>query len=282
MDGTVGAMDDGMSVENVMQNDVRVTSWNELLEQLYTESWQEDIGRYRSRDVFRGMNNVTYDLSTGLSRHGGRSLEASMLRAFRKYAYRPELSEYSIWNWLALAQHYGLSTRLLDWTYSPLVAMHFATEDIHRRDVDGVVWAVDHTQTNELLPDRLQELLDEADTDAFTVDMLDRAASSLEAFDALADEPFVAFFEPPSLDERIVNQYALFALVSDPRVRLDEWLAERPCTYRRIIIPAELKLEARDKLDNANITERVLYPGLDGLSRWLNRYYTPMTQDAER
>jgi hypothetical protein len=44
---------------------------------------------------------------------------------------------------------------------------------------------------------------------------------------------------------------------------------------RRIVISAELKWEASDKLDQANITERVLFPGLDGLSRWLRRHYMP-------
>ena len=105
--------------------------------------------------------------------------------------------------------------------------------------------------------------------------MLGRAADTLADFDGLAAGEFVLFFEPPSLDERIVNQFALFSLMSSPTARLDEWLAAHPDCFRRIILPADLKWEVRDKLDQANVTERVLFPGLDGLARWLTRYYLP-------
>lgn len=75
----------------------------------------------------------------------------------------------------------------------------------------------------------------------------------------------------PSLDD----QYALFSLPSGPSFGLEDWIGRFPDLARRIVIPASLKWEVRDKLDQANVTERVLFPGLDGLSRWLCRYYTP-------
>jgi hypothetical protein len=58
------------------------------------------------------------------------------------------------------------------------------------------------------------------------------------------------------------------------RAMLDRWLEGRTGLWKRIVIPAELKWVVRDKLDQANVPERVLFPGLDGLSRWLKRHYT--------
>jgi hypothetical protein len=261
--------------------DVRVSSWNELNERLYEESWSERLGRFRSNFAFRGMQDSAFDLTTSLVRLGGDypSHEDDLLRNFRKYAHHKAAMGDSVWNWLALAQHHGLPTRLLDWTYSPYVAMHFATADLELFGIDGVIGCVDYVKVKKLLPGRLREILDEEDTNVFTAEMLSQAANSLRDIDGLSNDDFVIFLEPPSLDDRIVNQYALFSLMSSPRARLDKWLEEHPELFRRVIIPAALKWEVRDKLDQANITERVLFPGLEGLSSWLKRYYSPRTHD---
>jgi hypothetical protein len=171
---------------------------------------------------------------------------------------------------------------LLDFTYSPFVAMHFATVSLDSFDVDGIIWCVDFVKTNRLIPEKLKRLLQEEGSDAFTVEMLRGVAGTLADFDRQWSDEFVIFFEPPSLDDRIVNQFALFSMMSSPTARLDHWLRAHPDLYRRIIIPAELKWEVRDKLDQANITERVLFPGLDGLCNWLRRYYTPKPREESR
>ncbi len=255
----------------------RPRSWTDLLERLYESSWNADLRRFRSPFAFRGASFVEHDLSNSLLRLAGEDitkLELAMLRNFRKYAHEQTAGVDTIWHWLAVAQHHGLPTRLLDWTYSPFVALHFATENPADYGRDGLIWCVNFVEANTLLPKRLKAILEEEHSDTFTVEMLGEF-SSLRAFDALSRDPFVVFLEPPSLDARILNQFALFSLMPSPSARLDVWLDEHPDLCRRVIVPAELKWEIRDKLDQANISERTLFPGLDGLSRWLERYYTP-------
>ncbi len=257
--------------------DLVIKSWDDLLELLYTDAWRPEINRFRSPFVFRGLSDASYPLITSLIRLGGNyaQMEPHLLRNFRKYAHRNIVERDTNWHWLSLAQHHGLPTRLLDWTVSPLVAAHFATANTDKFDRDGVIWMVNSRRVHKMLPTKLKAELDREGADYFTVEMLARAVPSLGDLDALSPPCFAFFFEPPSIDDRITNQYALFSIMPDPTARLAEWLAESPELWQRIIIPARLKWEVRDKLDQANITERVLFPGLDGLSMWQKRYYTP-------
>jgi hypothetical protein len=264
-------------------DEIRVDSWADLHDRLFEDAWQEQLGRFRSNFAFRGRSDAAEGLETSLLRLGGdvRSLEVYLLRNFRKYARR-ELQFDSVWDWLALGKHHGLPTRLLDWTYSPYVALHFSTANLDRHDRDGVVWCLDYVGVHDELPDSLRDVLDDEGANVFTPELLARAAPGFRELEALSLEPFCLFLEPPSLDERIVNQYALFSLLSSPTASPDEWLAGYGGAARKVVIPAELKWEVRDKLDQANITERVLFPGLDGLSAWLTRYYRPPRKPEEK
>lgn len=254
-------------------------SWSDLQELCFAGSWDSGLGRYRSPFVFRGVGLATDRLETSLMRLGGDyvRLERHLLRNFRKYAHQDWVDDNSLWHWLAVAQHHGLPTRLLDWTYSPMVAMHFATQALAEFDRDGVIWKVNYHLAANLLPDGLGRPLREEGSNVFTVELLTDVVESLEALGRVAGADAILFYEPASLDDRIVNQFALFSMVTRADLAVSSVFANQPDLYERILIPAALKWEIRDKLDQSNVTERVLFPGLDGLSQWLKRHYSPKT-----
>ena len=257
--------------------DIIVEDWLDLHDKLFRPVWQPDIRRFRAQLAYRGLSDAAYDLSTSLMRLGDgyARLEKHLLRNFRKYAHRDAVPNDSNWNWLTMAQHHGLPTRLMDWTFSPYVAMHFATANLEAFATDGVIWAVDYVKVHASLPTALRRELQQEGADLFTVEMLDRVTPAIDGLAQVRNDPFLLFLEPPSIDDRVVNQYALLSVMSSATERVDDWLAERPEFFARYVIPARLKWEIRDKLDQANVTERVLFPGLDGLSTWLKRHYMP-------
>ncbi len=264
--------------------DIKIRSWEGLIKEVYEDSYNQRLGRFRSPYAFRGLS-ADYPLISSLMRLNHKpdklpDIEKALFRNFKKYAHRDVIASNSDWHWLSIAQHHGLPTRLLDWTYSPFVAMHFMTADLSQIDKDGVIWCVNFMEIQKWLPKKLTDILDREYSNVFTIEMLQEDFRDFRELDHKeTQEDFVLFFEPPSLDQRIVNQVALFSFMSRPDVSLDDWLKTRASDdqelYKRIIIPKRLKWEIRDKLDQANINERVLFPGLDGLSGWLKRWYSP-------
>jgi hypothetical protein len=254
-----------------------ISSWREFDDAVATASAATSRREHaHSSLVFRGLARARYTNRSSLARLGpdAAAVEPHLIRNFRKYAHREQPGP-TLWDWLSLAQHHGLPTRLLDWTFSPLVAAHFATATAPEED--GLVWAVDCAGAHELLPAPLRRALRDEGALVFTTELLAAEAPTLSRLDTLGEEgdPFVLFFEPPSLDDRIVNQSAVLSAMRDPLADLDLWLDAHPDLCRAWRITLEAKAEIRERLDQANVTERVLMPGLDGLATWLRRYYAP-------
>jgi hypothetical protein len=133
-------------------SEIRVSSWIDLMSVLHggnmVQHSQYEGDHLRSPYVFRGMDVATWSLETSLQRLPKNQnsqtgiVERSLLRSFRKYASAGTLDRQSEWYVLAVAQHNGLPTRCLDWTTSPLVAVHFACGDESYKNKDGAIWCV--------------------------------------------------------------------------------------------------------------------------------------------
>ena len=254
-----------------------IHSWDELQSAIFRGVWDETIMRYRDNSVYRGMADKDWGLAPSLNRVCAHdlTLEKQMLRSFKKYGYADLQSVTSFWQLLAMAQQYGLPTRLLDWTYSPLVAAHFATEDQESYDRDGVIFCARIDEITRQLPDHLKEMLRAERGNIFTMEMMDRVGDGFDALTRISSHPFALFFEPASAVNRIANQYALFSVCSDSSLSIDQ-IAEADKCFSKIVIPACVKLEIRDKLDYINISERMIYPGLDGICKWITRRYAAL------
>ncbi len=250
-------------------------SWRELDDAITEAGFGRHQAEARSTLVFRGLSRASYTNVSSLARLEGdyAALERHLLRNFRKYAHQ-ESPGSTAWDWVALGQHHGLPTRMLDWTFSPLVALHFATA-VAPED-EATLWAVDVAGAHEKLPSTLREDLDREGMMLATTELLARhAAEPQDMKDLEEDGPFALFLEPPSLDQRIVNQAAVLSVISDPTCQMDEWLDRNEDLWHAWRLPCEVKNEVRIRLDQMQITERVLLPGLDGLAAYLRRYYSP-------
>lgn len=259
-----------------MLKDIVLRDWDDLQKAVFDEVWDDRVKRYRDSRIYRGCSDSAWQFMPSLNRvcYHDLSLENHILRSFRKYGYAELADCQGTWKLLTVAQHHGIPTRLLDWTYSPLVAAHFATEDISMYDRDGAIFCLNVPDFKPYLPKTFREELEQAGGNVFSVGMLERLAPKLQNLEQQSEKPFALFFEPSSMIDRIVNQYALFSVVSHSSVLLSEIIAQEEIKCIRYVIPKSIKLEIRDKLDYINISERMIYPGLDGISRWITRRYS--------
>lgn len=257
-----------------------IKEMNKILELLIEQKFDSGIQRFRSPYLYRGLSNQSYCLMTSLHRNCKNKqgyVEKPILRNFTKYATieDSQLAE-SIWRQLIIGQHHGLPTRLLDWTYSPLIGLHFATseEDLAYMDQhDCILWKIDIEEINSLLPSEYKSVLFSEKAYLFTVDMLMALVNDLDKYDSDMGSSSMVLLEPPSIDQRIINQYSYFSIIPKEVQNIEEFFNDNTFNTVKYIIDRNLRWKIRDMLDQMGINERVVYPGLDGLSAWLKRHY---------
>ncbi len=259
--------------------EIPIQSLGQLLDQVTPKQKDPTSGRLRDNAVYRGLENADWSLLTSLDRLGGSDsphakshLELHVLRNFIRYS-RACLSEHSHeeWEHLVIAQHHGAPTRLLDWTYSPLVAAHFATYK-GVKGIDRAIWKLDWFAVHKRfgLPERAILNLGDEVLERFEITDV---RAFCESGEVLPD--FVCLLEPPSLDPRVVAQSAAFTVSSSKIKPLNKMLSDcgLASAIRKFVIPAGAVDHIRDQLDLCRVDERSLFPDLDGVAKILTRYY---------
>lgn len=260
--------------------ETRVETVQEAMALLIDQPYDVDRKIYRNLYVYRGLPNVKYKLFTSLYRNCGKrqkELEQHILDNFSKYAeHEAPAMLTSVWKRMILGQHHGLPTRLLDWTRSPLVALHFAMTESDYTQMDkhdAVVWKIDIPDVKKQLPAKYRRVLDDANSSVYTVDQLDQITEgSLDRYDNDMGTSGMVILEPPSMDQRVANQYSFFSVVPAGMKDIDSFLEKTESTVK-YVISKDIRWHLRDALDQMNINERMIYPGLDGIAKVEGRHY---------
>lgn len=269
----------------------QITTLEQINKIIWDQQYQSTLMRNRSPYLYRGLPNSNYHLVTSLRRNckeKKNDIELAILRNFVKYAALEDPAlKTSIWRQMIVGQHHGLPSRLLDWTYSVLIALHFATSGENLDDMSknaAVLWQIDILEMNKRLPKNYQTTLKNESAFLMTVDMMDSLTRGgntydiLNRYDSDMGTASIVFLEPPSIDQRIIGQYSYFSIIPSRIENLQDdtgietFLDETQNTVK-YIISTDLKWRIRDMLDQMNINERILFPGLDGITSWMKRHY---------
>lgn len=196
--------------------------------------------------------------------------EELLIKSFQKNAnlYLKFLPDYSKpLEWLAIMQHYGTPTRLLDVTLSPHNATFFALEEGIE---DCCVFAFNHAEIK-----KINKIILKKDTYKEVQEEIFKSS-----------DRFITVFNPEYGNERLVPQKGLFLVPSQVNESFENLLADYPqfadsdiCI--KYVIPAKLRYQGLERLQRMNITAATLFPGIDGFCRSL-RYQVLETTQSQK
>lgn len=201
------------------------------------EEFHQQVQSYnREADIYRGVTNKDYQLVPKIGRVPLRPRQSRQLeegRIFRRFKERAlpylEFMPRDDWDWLAIAQHHGLPTRLLDWTRNPLAALYFAVE--HESILGSAIYVLRGYEvlSTKIHPDPFKYLK-------------------------------VGKFVPDRITPRISAQLGVFTIHPEPE---KPFLSD---SLEKLIIPNRIRGQLKKIVDTYGINRAMLFPDLDGLA----------------
>src|SRR5688572_9951436 len=242
-----------------------IHSWRQFLDII--ESWPG----FRNW-AFRGQGDANWPLSSALSRHiviskvckaAWSRQESRIRRIFERKSHLhlvdPPVDDEL--EWLALMQHHGAPTRLLDLTWSPFVAALFALE--HAKS-DCAVWAFNLSL--------LWNVHSKHKIDGVWVGDADpREQEAFKKYYLPNRHAFVWQGDPFRMPQRVIAQSGTFLVSSHLGLTVEQILENYPGSGELLVQfvfdTKKMRADAMASLYSMNITEATLFPGLDGLAR---------------
>ncbi|PQJ46365.1 hypothetical protein BTN99_13640 [Vibrio campbellii] len=241
---------------------ITINSWSDL---------ERNISRKNYRKwIFRGQANFDWTLESSLARtfreaskirsSGSRltreidklSHERVMIDRFRRHAHLylkhlPETNDDL--SWLSMMQHYGAPTRLLDFSFSPYIALYFALES---GDGDAALYCIN----SQALVQEDQEYFSDRQNAIYG-----------RIMEKHNDEPCLYSFEPTFSNERLLSQQGVLVATNSLSFTHEETLDGYRNREKEIIkyrIPANMRYSGIRLLHRMNIISSIIYPGLEG------------------
>lgn len=256
--------------------------------------------------IFRGIENEKYSLLPGLFRkYPGRekSDRTDYLQDFKNYltfgsekcildefkneavAYANTKFEHNALEWLVLAQHYGVPTRLLDWTSNPLVALYFACES--NSEYDAVVWicnisnykyyfrinpSQDHlAYINNAVEKMLSDDYPSDKTTLLKYPIIFLPTYHYPRMSAQSSYFMVWGYEDKPI-EKLMTENAYMTRNAEPVEYGINDIPSEKCMMRVFVHHSQKQLLIRE-LDQLGINAKTLFPGLVGIGKYIERKF---------
>ncbi|MBE5034720.1 FRG domain-containing protein [Gallibacter intestinalis] len=231
--------------------------------------------------VFRGMSNKDYNLSPKILRKGYALSEYDEpLNKFKQEAasYLRTVCGNNNLLWMQYAQHYGVPTRLLDFSSNPLVALYFACKD--NINSDGIIWIINSFRFNNCTLKNFNGHDEKWIIDFYISQQKDdELKPGNEMFRPL-------LFVPDYIDERMNAQSSRMMLWPISSFILDNEIEQKKSYMHltneefsnekyafKVVIPAKSKKGIMKQLDLLGINEKSIFPGLDSIGSYIDSYF---------